>query len=446
MIKRFRSIVQDVQSFLSYLRTYGYRIHTAYLFALIIALFTFGILCYHSFDSTDVKIYCWTLYAKMVQVFRGEHASLYGESASSWLRKTELIFQWTNKKLWLFAWYGLAAGLTALKILTTLAFFFFKRNQKNSNAQEARLMAGSSLCSKTDLIKMIERNKEASPLLLMDLPLIKNTETENILIIGTTGSGKTNALKHIANQLPDQKVIIVDTKGELVYKYYNAARGDIIMNPFDSRYPGWDSSKEYGQEAHYDELEKSIVPHANSDSSLAKSPISIKEWTENDTQTGWLFLSMTRGQHITLAPLFSYWLSLAMKSRREGPSSKQRPIWFMIDELSSLPKITDLALFLSETSQYGACMVLCIQNLEQLETIYSPQIAQMIFEFCATKILFPCTSDAAQELSQKISDQIQHGKQNKISPRELIYLPNLVSCVQLSHGYPITKIKWAFTP
>ena len=281
---------------------------------------------------------------------------------------------------------------------------------------------------------------------------IKGTETKHIMITGTYGSGKTNTIKHILNQIPDQKILLVDTKGELIDKYYNQARGDIIMNPFDLRYPGWNVHGEDQYDPYYEELEKKIVSWAAFewlDSHGTTPPLSIKQWIQDDNKTDWLFLSMTREHQTTLKPLFSYWLSLVMKTLKGEESKKYRKLWIVIDTLSDLPKIKDLAFCLSRITHREICVVLCVQDFQQLETIYGQQTAKALVEFCATHVLFRCDkSDLAQKLSDKINTQTQahYGNQGKISARELTCFPDFVSCVQLPYGYPATKIKWDIIP
>ncbi|KIC71973.1 hypothetical protein DB44_CU00050 [Candidatus Protochlamydia amoebophila] len=74
------------------------------------------------------------------------------------------------------------------------------------------------------------------------LPLIKETETQHIMITGGTGSGKTNCLHHLLKSVRQQKqrAIIVDTTGLLTERYYLAGK-DILLNSLDSRRAPWHS-------------------------------------------------------------------------------------------------------------------------------------------------------------------------------------------------------------
>ena len=59
---------------------------------------------------------------------------------------------------------------------------------------------------------------------------------------GSTGSGKTNLIHNLLPQVEHraQPAIIIDQTGEMIAKYYDQKRGDIIFNPFDERAKTWD--------------------------------------------------------------------------------------------------------------------------------------------------------------------------------------------------------------
>ena len=181
---------------------------------------------------------------------------------------------------------------------------------------------------------------------------------------------------------------------------------------------------------------------------------------------GWLFLSMNPSQRATLRPLLSCWLSIAIKSLMEAKPDSNRRVFFMIDELPSLHKLTDLSLCLSEGRKYGACLFLGIQNIPQLEKTYGRQITESLVDLCSTKIIFRNASfTMAEKLSRLIGTQERQEVQEGISygandmrdgvslnmttkekpvipPHDLLNLPDLESYIHLPQGYPITKTKW----
>ena len=83
------------------------------------------------------------------------------------------------------------------------------------------------------------------------MSLVKNSETMHFLVSGATGSGKTNLIHNLLPQarIYDQAAVVVDQTGEMIAKYYDPSRGDIIFNPFDARSKAWD----FWQDCH-DEL------------------------------------------------------------------------------------------------------------------------------------------------------------------------------------------------
>ena len=66
------------------------------------------------------------------------------------------------------------------------------------------------------------------------LPL--GSETKGILMVGNTGTGKSQAMGEIIDQVED-KVIFFDNNGDWIKKYYR--KDDLILNPQDTRGESW---------------------------------------------------------------------------------------------------------------------------------------------------------------------------------------------------------------
>lgn len=553
-------VTQGGQTFLHRMRMLGQIIRLASFFSTIAALTTFGTLCYCTFSERHIDYYISAWHARLTQYFYGPRKIFQNQQVSFFVEATERFLRTVHKKLLSHLTISVLVGLVVFIII------FIIWNRQGIQAHKKRTIAGSSIQPQKLVIKMIYKKKKASHMKLMNVPLIKNTETQHMLITGTTGSGKTNACKHLLNQLrhqEDQIVIVLDTNGEFVDDYFNP-KSDILMNPFDKHFPGWDLWKECEQIYHYDEIAESLIPQSGNDPFWAQSsrtlfaeilkvsaaeqevtiqkileasnitplaelhaklmhtkaaalidpqsektatsirmnlaaniaclehllgayphPFSIRKWIQQDRsiensdadkqnhnpnhKKGWLFLSMTPAQRATLRPLLSCWLSIAIKSLMECKASPHRRVWFMVDELPSLHKLPDLTLCLSEGRKYGACMILGIQNIHQLETLYGSQITKSLIDLCSTKLFFRCTSfDVAQKLSslagtqelQEVHEGMSYGANDTrdgvslnlqtkekliIPPYELMNLPDLISFLQLPQGFPITKIEWKIT-
>ncbi len=88
------------------------------------------------------------------------------------------------------------------------------------------------------------------------------SEQSHTLILGSTGSGKTTIIKDLIYQLykRNQKAIIVDIKGDMIENFYSEKRGDIILNPLDSRGRNWSFFKETNPLKGFSTIAKSLLP------------------------------------------------------------------------------------------------------------------------------------------------------------------------------------------
>lgn len=123
---------------------------------------------------------------------------------------------------------------------------------------EKKIRGGEMLTS-TKVKSILKRLNLASHLNIGDMPLVKDSETKHFLVCGSTGSGKTNLIHNILKQVNNNNnpAMVIDTTGEMIAKYYNPARGDIIFNPLDARGTNWDFWKDccfsYGSSS-YDDI------------------------------------------------------------------------------------------------------------------------------------------------------------------------------------------------
>ena len=71
-------------------------------------------------------------------------------------------------------------------------------------------------------------------------------ETSHALIVGATGTGKSQLLVQFMSeiQIRGEAAIIYDPDGEFLSEFYNEQRGDVVLNPLDKRSPYWCPSSE----------------------------------------------------------------------------------------------------------------------------------------------------------------------------------------------------------
>jgi len=88
----------------------------------------------------------------------------------------------------------------------------------------------------------------------------RQAETLHLLLVGSTGTGKSTLIDNLMAglQARGDRVIAIDPNGALLSRFWRA--GDAVMNPFDTRSPGWSLFNEVRQEFDYDTLARSAVP------------------------------------------------------------------------------------------------------------------------------------------------------------------------------------------
>lgn len=129
--------------------------------------------------------------------------------------------------------FGVISGL-----LLMLLWSKFGKNLKSEKKKNSKIGILNDLEVRAKLLFL----RKASDFKIGKMPLVKDMETRHFLVTGSTGSGKTNLIHNILPQIEKKKqpVIVIDQTGEMIAKYYNKERGDIIFNPFDERGMAWD--------------------------------------------------------------------------------------------------------------------------------------------------------------------------------------------------------------
>jgi type IV secretory pathway TraG/TraD family ATPase VirD4 len=85
----------------------------------------------------------------------------------------------------------------------------------------------------------------------LPLRIPRDAENKHFLIVGDTGSGKSSIIRQMLYQVDARgdSAIVYDPACEFVKQFYDPHRGDIVLNPLDSRMPYWNPSKELRRKA-----------------------------------------------------------------------------------------------------------------------------------------------------------------------------------------------------
>ncbi len=196
-----------------------------------------------------------------------------------------------------------------------------------------------------------------------------------------------------------------------------------------------------------------------------KGEFSIRKWFTS--MEGWLFITNTPNQRVMLRPLIAAWISIAIKVlMNRNINNTHSNMWFVIDELPALQKISSLGIALAESRKYGGCVVAGMQNIHQLDEIYGHAgAASMLDLLFGSKFIFRVSDQQTahksalmlgeQEIietqeslsyganSMRDGVNMNHLERRKIlvMPSEIMNLEDLTCYVKLVGNFPITKLQ-----
>jgi type IV secretory pathway TraG/TraD family ATPase VirD4 len=145
----------------------------------------------------------------------------------------------------------LILGLAAFVL--QLPFSTRKDIQRRKQLRYGRRLKGPVLVSPRQFTKAvagtgigIATNDSKRP-----LRIPRDAENKHFLIVGDTGSGKSSIIRQMLYQVDARgdSAIVYDPACEFVKQFYDAHRGDIVLNPLDARMPYWNPSKELRRKA-----------------------------------------------------------------------------------------------------------------------------------------------------------------------------------------------------
>ena len=101
---------------------------------------------------------------------------------------------------------------------------------------------------------------------LAGIPVPPLDETKHFKLIGTTGTGKSTAIREllIGALRRGDRAVIADPDGGYLARFHDPKRGDVILNPFDSRSAKWDLFGEIKNPYDFEQLARSLIPEGGS--------------------------------------------------------------------------------------------------------------------------------------------------------------------------------------
>lgn len=98
-------------------------------------------------------------------------------------------------------------------------------------------------------------------------PFLPDFEPRHMLVCGTTGAGKSRLFYNMFDQIRERRTdraLVIDVGGESLARYWRP--GDVVLNPFDDRFPGWNPFAEIKDvDFDTDMLAQFVVPDGDGD-------------------------------------------------------------------------------------------------------------------------------------------------------------------------------------
>ena len=91
--------------------------------------------------------------------------------------------------------------------------------------------------------------------------LLPADETKHFKLIGTTGTGKSTAIRRLLEGAlaRGDRAVFADPDGGYLARFYQPSRGDVILNPFDARSHKWSVFGELRADYDFDQLARSLI-------------------------------------------------------------------------------------------------------------------------------------------------------------------------------------------
>ena len=166
---------------------------------------------------------------------------------------------------WMDSITGLAAAgrpvievILAMTLLVAL-MLAHRSSGREAHKRGAKVRDGRAAQKRTARLQLLQSD---SLLTIAGVGIRPEDETKHFKLIGTTGTGKSTVIRELLAVALDRgdRAVITDPDGAYVARFHDPGRGDVILNPFDSRSVRWDPFAEVRQPYDAEQLASSLVP------------------------------------------------------------------------------------------------------------------------------------------------------------------------------------------
>lgn len=145
------------------------------------------------------------------------------------------------------------------------------------------------------------------------------------------------------------------------------------------------------------------IGHLRHISRLEGEPFSIRQWVRG--QSGSLWMPYVANQITALRGLVSCWMNIAILETLSLAPSRDRRIWFQVDELDALGRIEGLKDVQARLRKFGGCVAIGFQSFAQVKAVYG-EGAHTIIENCGNLLLLRAGASDGGGTAKLASDLI----------------------------------------
>ncbi len=136
-----------------------------------------------------------------------------------------------------------------------------------------------------------------------------------------------------------------------------------------------------------------------------RGDFSLKRWIEN-ARGGIIFVTSYADIEATLRPILSLFVDLLGRKLLSLPDDYDRRIFFVLDEFGTLQRLSTIQKLLTLARSKGGAAWIGIQDIGQLDKIYTHSGRQTIVNACGSNLIFSVADpDTAKFLSDKIGER-----------------------------------------
>jgi type IV secretory pathway TraG/TraD family ATPase VirD4 len=165
---------------------------------------------------------------------------------------------------WMESWNPAAVSRPVIEAILAMSFLVTVLLSRRASAREAhkrgsRILDGRAVQRRTARLRLL---RPEPPLTIAGVAIAPADEVKHFKLIGTTGTGKSTAIRELLAAALDRgdRAVITDPEGGYLARYHDPGRGDVILNPFDSRSLQWDPFAEVREPYDAEQLASSLIP------------------------------------------------------------------------------------------------------------------------------------------------------------------------------------------